>query len=181
MNSLDTRKAIQTLLGITADGWLGPVSRATFDRLASAPDDSIWPPSPAPVPVLAQGEASAAPSSILKTAFCPWFVSVEGNDLVVRNITATCFGGGHDAGDNGQTESGVINDGSNPALMGCALPIRSTEAATKGSPLAFSEAHIPWGTKVKVWKQIQGEATAITVSLIDNGPLVRVYPTHALD
>lgn len=110
-----------------------------------------------------------------------WTYYVEGRDLVVRNIIATCFGGKYDSGDNGKTESGVMNDGSNPALMGCALPIRSIEAATKQSPLAFKGVHIPWGTPVHVWRELDGEDTAIECQLIDNGPNVLRYPSHALD
>lgn len=41
----------------------------------------------------------------------PWSYTVDGDDLVVRNITATCFGGMFDSGDNGETESGVPNNG----------------------------------------------------------------------
>lgn len=119
--------------------------------------------------------------SYLTSAHVPWIVTVDGPDLVVRNITATCFGGQFDKGDNGQTESGVLNDGSDPDLMGVALPIRSTERATSGSPLAFSGAHIPWKTEVRVWREMAGEDTAISCELIDNGPDVSKFPTHALD
>jgi hypothetical protein len=114
----------------------------------------------------------------------PWIVQVDGDDLVVRNVLATCFGGEFDSGDNGETESGVMNHGFPTAdahPMGVALPIRSLEAATRGSPLAFGGAHIPWLTTVKVWLESAGESTAIECILIDNGPDVLVYPTHALD
>jgi hypothetical protein len=114
----------------------------------------------------------------------PWIVQVDGDDLVVRNILATCFGGEFDSGDNGQTESGVANGGYPTAgahPMGVALPIRSTEAATRGSPLAFGGPHIAWLTTVKVWRETDGENAAIDCILIDNGPDVLVYPSHALD
>lgn len=113
----------------------------------------------------------------------PWTYEVDGNDLVVRNIIATCFGGAFDSGDNGQTESGFNNsgDGSSQAnTFQCALPIRSTEKATACSPLAFNGKHIPWLTKVKVWHG-NDESTAIECFLTDNGPDVLQYPTHALD
>lgn len=119
------------------------------------------------------------PIMTLKNSHCPWPVEVDGEDLVVRNIKATCFGGAFDAGDNGETESGVMNDGSNPSLMGVALPIRSTEAATRKSPLAFKGPHIPWKTEVLVWED--DESKAVTCCLIDNGPNVLEFPTHALD
>lgn len=111
----------------------------------------------------------------------PWTYTIDGDDLVVRNILATCFGGAFDDGDNGETESGVMNDGRDPKLMGVALPIRSTEAATCRSPLAFRGKHIPWKTKVRVWKESEGEASGVDCVLIDNGPDVSEYPTHALD
>jgi hypothetical protein len=106
----------------------------------------------------------------------------DGNDILALNVIVTCFGGGYDSGDNGQTESGVLNDGSDPNLLGCALPIRSTEAATKGSPLACAtKPHIPWGTLVRFWRADMPESTGITVKLIDNGPDVKKYPSHAGD
>lgn len=118
---------------------------------------------------------------MITSPFVPWVVEIDGDDLVVRNIRATCFGGAYDAGDNGQTESGVMNDGRDPNLMGVALPIRSTESATKGSPLAFKGPHIPWLTQVNVWREIAGEDTAIQCVLIDNGPDISKFPDHALD
>lgn len=109
-------------------------------------------------------------------------IEIDGEDVVVRNVVVTCFGGAYDKGDNGQTESGVKNDGSNPNLIGCALPIRSTEKATAGSPLACSFLpHIPWGTKVEFWGGIVSEAMPLPCDLIDNGPNVLKYPTHAGD
>jgi hypothetical protein len=111
----------------------------------------------------------------------PWTAEIDGDDLVIRNVTVTCFGGGFDKGDDGKTESGVLNDGSDPHLLGCALPIRSVEAATRISPLAFKGPHIPWGTPVRFWRDSEGEATAIELKLIDNGPNDLVCPTHAGD
>lgn len=111
----------------------------------------------------------------------PWTAEIDGEDLIVRNIKATCFGGAYDAGDNGQTESGIPNDGSDPKLMGIALPIRSIEKATRNSPLAFKGAHIPWETHVWVWREADGPEKGCDTILIDNGPDVSRYPTHALD
>ena len=110
-----------------------------------------------------------------------WTYEVDGPDLVVRNITASCFGGAYDSGDDGRTESGVLNDGSDPHLLGVALPIRSTEAATRGSPLAFSGPHIPWLSAVLVWREADGEPSAVRCLLIDNGPDQIRCPTHAID
>jgi hypothetical protein len=110
-----------------------------------------------------------------------WNYIVDGEDLVVRNIYATAFGGRYDKGDNGQTESGFPNDGSYPWFLGVALPIRSTEVATAGSPLAFAGPHIPWFTPVHVWLEAAGEQSAVVACLIDNGPDVLDFPNHALD
>ena len=111
----------------------------------------------------------------------PWTYQIDGPDLVVRNVTATCFGGTHDDGDDGRTESGVMNDGRYPLLMGVALPIRSTETSTKDSPLAFKGPHIPWFNEVRVWRETDGEDLAISCLLIDNGPDFANYPNHAID
>lgn len=106
---------------------------------------------------------------------------IQGADIIMRNVIVTCFGGAHDLGDNGQTESGVLNDGSDPNLMGCALPIRSTEKATRNSPLAnANKPHIPWGTEVRFWRG-DVEKAVISTKLIDNGPDVATYPTHLGD
>jgi len=111
----------------------------------------------------------------------PWTYEIDGDDLVVRNVTATCFGGKFDKGDNGQTESGVMNNGGFEDVKQCALPIRSVEHATAGSPLAFKGPHIPWRTEVRVWRASESEETAISTILTDNGPDVSRYPTHAID
>lgn len=110
----------------------------------------------------------------------PWTYAVDGADLLVIGIRATCFGGKFDSGDNGMTESGIWNDGRYPGLLGVALPIRSTESATKGSPLAFKGPHIPWFTPVMVWRGAD-ESKAVPCVLCDNGPDVSKYPDHALD
>jgi hypothetical protein len=117
---------------------------------------------------------------ILSNPHVPWEVEVDGKDLVVRNIKATCFGGKYDKGDNGQTESGVPNDGKKYRPQ-CALPIRSIEAATRNSPLAFKGPHIPWLTKVKVWIESEGEGHGVMCELTDNGPDISRFPSHALD
>jgi len=151
----------------------------------SAPAASAAPSTPAAPAAPAAAAVAGGPSgTVLQRPGIPWTVLVDGNDLVVRNILATCFGGKFDTGDNGKTESGVMNNGFPTAdayPMGVALPIRSTEAATQGSPLAFSGPQIPWMTTVKVWREADGEATAINCILIDNGPKVSQYPDHALD
>lgn len=108
-------------------------------------------------------------------------IEIDGADVVVRNVTVTCFGGDYDTGDNGETESGVRTRG-NPGIMGCALPIRSTEAATRRSPLANAcKPHIPWLTEVHFWGNGIPESDPVICRLLDNGPDVSRYPTHAGD
>jgi hypothetical protein len=130
--------------------------------------------------------AGSKPASdgTLQSDGIPWVVLIDGDDLLVQNIRATCFGGKFDSGDTGQTQSGVLDNGFPTAdayPMGVALPIRSTEAATRNSPLAFKGPPIPWKTRVKVWREADGEQTAVECILIDNGPDVSKYPSHALD
>jgi len=122
---------------------------------------------------------SSSASTTLKKDGIPWVAQIDGDDIVVGNVLVTAFGGGNDEGDDGQTESGVMNDGSNPNLMGCALPIKANEAATKNSPLAFKPP-IPWHTKVRFWRG-EDETSAIETELIDNGPNVLKFPDHAGD
>lgn len=44
MNALDTRKSIQTALGVAPDGSFGPFTRAAIEALGAAGDESPWPP-----------------------------------------------------------------------------------------------------------------------------------------
>lgn len=164
MTKTDDFNAILAILGLQPQ-MPGDVPTQRFKDLCEA--------------VLREKDTPEPPKSLLPSKL-PWTAYVDGDDLVVRNITTTCFGGAYDAGDNGETESGVMNDGSNDLLQ-CALPIRSTEAATRNSPLAFKGPHIPWKTEVRVWREADGEETAITCILTDNGPDVSRFPTHALD
>jgi hypothetical protein len=108
-----------------------------------------------------------------------WTAAIDGNDLVVSSIEATCFGGAHDPQDNGKTASGIPNDGTDLTLMGVALPVVKSDKKTTASPLPFFP-RIPWKTKVIVWC---GDDPSHTVEciLIDNGPDVADNPTHALD
>lgn len=100
---------------------------------------------------------------------------VVGNDIVIRNVLCTAFGY-NDPGDNGETESGTRNG---PDVMGCALPVKANEAATRPSPIAFAHP-IPWGTLVE-FTDVSNPNVRVIVPLIDNGPDVRKYPDHAAD
>jgi hypothetical protein len=89
---------------------------------------------------------------------------VDGADLVVRDVTATWFGGDQDPMDSGMTASGVVTRG-HPDLMGCALPQSGRHCeATEGSPLP----RLPWHTCVQVYNR--ATHAVVKVELIDVGP-----------
>ena len=110
----------------------------------------------------------------------PWTAQIDGADLLVLNVEATCFGGGFDKGDNGKTASGVMNDGSDPTLLGVALPILSVKS-TKNSPLCFGTTRFPWRTTVVVVWRASNPAFTVSTILIDNGPSTATYPNRAID
>lgn len=103
-----------------------------------------------------------------------WFfaANVDGDDIVVRNVTATWFGGDNDPGDDGHTASGVNTKGA-PGLLGCALPLRDRVPSTKGSPIP----DLPWQTMVRVFCSATGRT--VDVPLIDLGPAKQTH--HAID
>jgi hypothetical protein len=88
-------------------------------------------------------------------------VLVDGDDLVVKNVRATAFGGYDDAGDNGETASGMMTKHT-PEPFGCALPILPNTNATSGSPFPL----LPWGTVVYV----ECGDVSFYCPVIDNGP-----------
>ncbi len=99
---------------------------------------------------------------------------VEGDDLVVRGVRATWFGGPHDPDDNGQTASG-LSTRLHPDLLGCALPMGGYRL-TRGSPLP----DLPWlTTHVEVTRAATGHR--VTVSLIDLGPSAPPHAHAAID
>lgn len=97
----------------------------------------------------------------------PWTAQVDGDDILVIGVRATCFGGGDDTQDNGETASGVSTK-DNPTLKACALPMAyagPSEALRKalgGSPIP----KLPWRTPV----QIMSNGRTLTVPVIDLGP-----------
>jgi hypothetical protein len=101
-------------------------------------------------------------------------VIVEGQDLVVRDVRATWFGGKDDRSDNGHTASGVLNNQEGPLTpRGCALPMSGRhDFLTEGSPLP----KLPWGTTVRVFNRETGRT--IVVPLIDSGPRKPTLPPH---
>ena len=99
----------------------------------------------------------------------PWSAHVDGDDIIVPNARATCFGGGNDPQDDGQTASGVSTK-LNPNLAACSLPMIYTGRDPKlikalgGSPIP----RVPWRTLVEVTEVATGRKFAFPV--IDIGP-----------
>lgn len=108
----------------------------------------------------------------------PWFATVQGNDIVVENARATCFGGSNDPQDSGATASGISTK-NNPSLQAVSLPMdyRGPHAPTRkvlqGSPIPI----IPWRTMVEVRDRRTGKT--IMVPVIDLGPAK--YTGNAID
>ena len=100
----------------------------------------------------------------------PWSAHVDGDDILVIGVTATCFGGSDDPLDSGETASG-ISTRDNPTLKGCALPMcyagrsNALRKALAGSPIP----RVPWGTKV----EIMSNGRRLIVPVIDLGPAKR--------
>ena len=91
----------------------------------------------------------------------PFTAQVDGDDIVVRGVQATWFGGANDPQDNGETASGISTK-KRPFVLGCALPLNYGPCA--GSPIP----KVPWGTKVEITHVATGDK--ITVPVIDLGP-----------
>ena len=102
----------------------------------------------------------------------PWNAYVNGDDIEVIAARATCFGGGNDPEDSGETASGISTK-ANPALRACALPMIYTGTnkallkALGGSPIP----KLPWKTMVQITEAATGKI--LTVPVIDLGPAKR--------
>ncbi|MGA2207474.1 MAG: hypothetical protein ABSG10_12160, partial [Terracidiphilus sp.] len=102
-------------------------------------------------------------------------VEAVGDDLVIRNVTATWFSGPGDPSDTGRTASGVSTR-DNPKLLGCALPMDGFHFhKTDGSPIP----RLPWGTLVRVVNRISGQVESFP--LIDLGPSKYAASGAAID
>ena len=100
----------------------------------------------------------------------PFSAHVDGADLLVIGVRATCFGGSDDPEDSGATASGVSTK-DNPSLKACALPMQYSGKspallkALGGSPIP----KLPWGTKV----ELMSKGRRLVVPVIDLGPAKR--------
>jgi rare lipoprotein A (peptidoglycan hydrolase) len=94
-----------------------------------------------------------------------WELSFEGN--LVCSGMASWFGGKSDPDDDGSTASGIMNDGSDPNLMGCALPMAISNGQLVKACIGSPFPPLPYkSTMVK----ITANWITITVPLIDCGP-----------
>jgi hypothetical protein len=100
----------------------------------------------------------------------PFRVFVDGLDLVLFGVRATCFGGVADPQDDGQTASG--HSTKDPEAFACSLPMdgrmfphmsRLVHAALDGSPIP----RVPWETMVHVRAK---NGTQFIVPVWDLGP-----------
>lgn len=104
-------------------------------------------------------------------------VYIEGDDLVLKDVRCTCFGGINDPQDSGATASGISTKP--PSTMGCALPRnytgshKATRVALEGSPIP---ERLPWHTKVEV----KSGSKKLIVPFIDLGPNLKTTK-NALD
>lgn len=96
-------------------------------------------------------------------------LEIDGDDLVVRNVRGTCFGGTADHQDNGDTASGVSTR--TPGVLGVALPRRYT-GANHALQKALGEGIIPPGLPFLLPVEVTDLATGKTHSapFIDIGP-----------
>ncbi len=163
MSAQDQFRAVQKALGLPEaqqDGVPGKISSGAYTSLSDL--------------AMAEYRASKVKppeesDQILKGS-PGWSFSarIDGDDILLEDVTGTWFGGVNDPLDNGQTSSGV--DNRKAGVMGCALPVVSWHPSTAGSPLDFHvpkpKPSIPWFTKV----EIEYHGNKVVVELIDNGP-----------
>src|SRR5262245_32429214 len=117
MKAKDARIEIQRILGFTGDdldGDFGVLTKAAFAELGILGPNAEW---PVPARVWA-GEPPETREIIEGTEGWNFKVFVDGEDLVVENVRATCFGGADDPQDSGETASGVSTK-NNPGLKAC--------------------------------------------------------------
>lgn len=160
------------------DGIPGPRSKAAFDQVCE----------------LALAEYHLTQDTVgngtIKGSIGDFIVSVEGPDLVVRNVKCTCFGGSGDSMDSGETASGYSTKG-HPDLMAVSLPMhyegkhKPTREALYGSPIPA----LPFGLHANgtpdhdgAWVEIKfGNGKKFLVPCIDRGPDIRRFPKNAID
>lgn len=153
---------------------VGQWFRQVFGRSGQPAADLEGPP-PAP---LRPGLRAVVP----KRGGWGFTVYIDGDDLVLHDVRATCFGGSADPQDSGKTASGVPTKG-NPSLMAASLPMdynganAAVRKALSGSPIPRmpfglfrnGRANKADGCWVKVFHKGQ---------LVLNVPVIDIGPAH---
>lgn len=96
-------------------------------------------------------------------------LEIEGNDLVVRNVRATCFGGTNDPQDSGETASGISTKPS--WTIGVALPRKYT-GSDKATRDALEDGIIPSSVPFTICVEVTDRETGRkwVGAFIDLGP-----------
>lgn len=155
MTGKETRIAVQKLLFPNEprewDGIFGRKTKGRLETLGIFDADAQWD----TTGIILRGDGTWA-----------FTAELDGDDIVVRNVRATCFGGTNDPQDSGDTASGISTKP--PETLGVALPMfyngshGPTREALRGTPLP----RVPWFTNVAV---TSGGKTH-TFPVIDLGP-----------
>lgn len=99
-------------------------------------------------------------------------LEIDGDDLVVRNVRCTCFGGTNDPQDSGDTASGISTK--DPKVLGVALPRRYTgknRAVLKALKDGIIPSKLPFLLPVQV--------TDLKTRRTESGPFIDIGPaTH---
>lgn len=99
-------------------------------------------------------------------------LEIVGEDLVVRNVRCTCFGGTGDPHDSGDTASGVSTK--HPKTRGVALPRRYTgknKAVLAALKDGLIPPKVPFRLPVEITQLVTGKK--VTAPFIDIGPATR--------
>lgn len=117
----------------------------------------------------------------------PYIVEIQGNDLLMKDVVCTCFGGADDPQDKGETASG-INTKTHPNAKGVSLAMdgRQFEHLTEEEHEALDGSPIPkmpWHTMVEL--TAGGVTIRPDLGVIDLGPgkqaTTKPSEPHAID
>lgn len=159
------RRGQEVMGGIVADGWPGDATeqRYIFLRQRALQDpDGEWLPD--------------EEFQVVGDGTWPWSAWAVGDDIMIRNARATCFGGSNDPDDSGETASG-ISTRTNPNLAAVALPMdgRSFRGMTSAEHRALDGSPIPrlgeWPKNALSTRVVLTKGSiVIEVPVIDLGP-----------
>ena len=113
-------------------------------------------------------------------------VMVDGDDLVMNNVTATCWGT-DDPDDSGVAASGINTQKFGPLYPMCALPMAIGKVCV-GSPLPDIRPNRHWGnhvTNIAEFLEVQVESVSgnegTTTFCVDIGPSKNTKDPRAID